>query len=445
MAKVREDLQAIYMAAIDAVNPMTAVETHVRRKNNALQLLSGEHIIKEFDLGGFRRVIVTGAGKATAPMARAVEALLGDRLDEGLVCVKYGYTDTLKQIKIIEAAHPVPDSNGVSGAKQILELLKSANADDLVVSLISGGGSALLPLPPESISLEEKRETTSLLLKCGAGIHEINTVRKHLSLVKGGNLARAAGGATVINLMISDVVGDNMDVIASGPFVPDRSTFHDAMEIIERYGLMDRVPATVSEHIRSGARGDIEENPRSDDPVFKNITNLIVASNIIALQAARNEATARGYNSIILSSMIEGDTKDAAFWHSRVAREIVASSNPVTPPACIVSGGETTVVVTGGGLGGRNMEFAMHAALHIAGQERITMASVGTDGSDGPTDAAGAVADGFTLDQSRKMGIDINVYIASNDSYHFHEQLGNLIVTGPTNTNTMDVRIILVL
>ncbi len=445
MSKAREDLKAIYMAAIAAVNPVTAVETHVKRKDNALHLLSGGHIIKEFDLSRFRRVIVTGAGKATAPMARAVEALIGDRLDEGLICVKYGYTDALRLVKIIEAAHPVPDSNGVRGAKQILELLKSANADDLVISLISGGGSALLPLPPEPISLEEKRETTSLLLKCGAGIHEVNTVRKHLSLVKGGNMARAAGGATVINLMISDVVGDNMDVIASGPFVPDRSTYRDALEIIERYGLTDRVPASVSGRIRSGVRGDIDENPGSGNAIFRNITNLIVASNIIALQAARNEATARGYNSIILSSMIEGNTRDAAIWHSRVAREIVASSNPVPPPACVVSGGETTVMVTGDGLGGRNMEFAMHAALDIAGQEGITMASIGTDGSDGPTDAAGAVADGSTLDLSRKMKIDINEYIASNDSYHFHEKLGNLIVTGPTNTNTMDVRIIMVL
>ncbi|MBP7734687.1 MAG: glycerate kinase [Spirochaetes bacterium] len=445
MSKAREDLTAIYKAAIAAVNPVTAVDTHVRRKNNTLQLLSGEQVMKEFDLDGFRRIIVTGAGKATAPMARAVEELLGDRLDEGLICVKYGYTDRLQKIKIIEAAHPVPDANGVKGAKQVLDLLNSATADDLIISLISGGGSALLPLPPEPISLEEKRETTSLLLKCGAGIHEVNTVRKHLSLVKGGNLARAAGGATVINLMISDVVGDNMDVIASGPFVPDRSTFRDALGIIENYGLDDQVPASVLGRIQMGVRGDIEENPGSDDPIFKNITNLIVASNIIALQAARDEAVARGYNSIILSSMIEGDTRDAAFWHSRVAREIAASSNPVSAPACVVSGGETTVVVNGDGLGGRNMEFAMHAALFIEGMERITMASVGTDGSDGPTDAAGAVADGLTLDQSRKMGIDINTYIASNDSYHFHEKVGNLIVTGPTNTNTMDVRIILVL
>ncbi len=365
MSKVRDDLKAIYTAAIAAVNPVTAVETHIKRKKDILQLFSGEHIFKEYNLDQYDRIVVVGAGKATAAMARAMEGFLGDRIDTGLICVKYGYTDTLTKIKIIEAAHPVPDGSGVAGAKKIVELLQSTGGDDLVISLISGGGSALLPLPPDPISLEDKRETTSFLLKSGASIHEVNTVRKHLSLVKGGNMAKAAGRATVINLMISDVVGDNMDVIASGPFVPDRSTFRDAWEILKKFRLAEKVPPSVSARISSGLRGDIEENPGPDDPVFSRITNLIVASNIIALQAAKNEAAARGYNSMILSSMIEGDTKDATFWHARIAREIINSANPVPVPACVISGGETTVVVTGDGLGGRNMEYAMHAALHI--------------------------------------------------------------------------------
>ncbi|HPC39324.1 MAG TPA: glycerate kinase [Spirochaetota bacterium] len=444
MSKIRDDLKAIYTAAIAAVDPVAAVDAHLTRKDDALRLFNGGHIYKEYRLGDYSRVLVVGAGKATAAMARAVETLLGDRVDTGLICVKYGYTDRLERIKIIEAAHPVPDSSGVDGAKKIVELLNSAGSDDLVISLISGGGSALLPLPPDPISLEDKRETTSLLLKCGASIHEVNTVRKHLSLVKGGNMAKAAGGATVINLMISDVVGDNMDVIASGPFVPDRSTFRDAWNVFEKYGLSEKVPPTVAGRIRAGCRGDIEENPGPDDPVFAKVTNLIVASNIIALQAARNEAVSRGYNSIILSSMIEGDTGDTAAWHARIAREILASSNPVPAPACVISGGETTVIVTGDGLGGRNMEYAMHAAVHIEGLERVTMASIGTDGSDGPTDAAGACADGGTLKEARERGMDIRHYIDTNDSYHFHERLGTLIRTGPTNTNTMDVRILLI-
>ncbi|HNW27216.1 MAG TPA: glycerate kinase [Spirochaetota bacterium] len=444
MSKVRDDLKAIYTAAIAAVNPVTAVKTHLIRKDETLQLLSGGRVYKEYRLGDYSRVLVVGAGKATAAMARAVEMIFGDRIDTGLICVKYGYTERLDKIKIIEAAHPVPDSNGVAGAKKIVELLNSAGDDDLVISLISGGGSALLPLPPEPISLEDKRETTSLLLKCGASIHEVNTVRKHLSLVKGGNMAKAAGRATVINLMISDVVGDSMDVIASGPFVPDRSTFHDARAILDKYGLSERVPSSVAGRIRAGCSGDIKENPGPDDPVFARVTNLIVASNIIALQAARDEAVSLGYNSIILSSMIEGDTRDAAAWHARIAREILASSNPVPAPACVISGGETTVVVTGTGLGGRNMEYAMHATVHIEGLERVTMASIGTDGSDGPTDAAGALADGFTLKAAGERGMDIRQYISNNDSYHFHETLGTLITTGPTNTNVMDVRILLV-
>lgn len=444
MSKVRDDLKALYTAAIAAVNPATAVETHLARNNEILQLRAGGRVYKEYRLGDFSRVIVVGAGKATAPMARAVEALLGDRIDAGLICVKYGYTDRLDRVTTIEAAHPVPDSSGVEGARKIVELLNGAGEGDLVISLISGGGSALLPLPPDPISLEDKRETTALLLKCGASIHEINTVRKHLSLVKGGNMAKAAGRATVINLMISDVVGDNMDVIASGPFVPDRSTFRDAGEILDKYGLSEKVPSPVAGRISAGARGDIEENPGPGDPVFAKVTNLIVASNIMALQAARDEAVSRGYNSVILSSMIEGDTGDAAAWHARIAREILASSNPVPAPACVISGGETTVVVTGDGLGGRNMEYAMLAAVQIEGLSRVTMASIGTDGSDGPTDAAGALADGLTLKESRERRMDIRQYINNNDSYHFHEKLGTLIKTGPTNTNTMDVRILLV-
>jgi hydroxypyruvate reductase len=444
MSKARDDVKSIYSAAIKAVNPAAAVASHVKRKKNNLLVYSQGGQFKEYNLRSFHRIIVVGAGKASASMAREIENLLGDRIDAGCICVKYGYSDALSKIQIVEASHPVPDANGMTGARTMLDLLSGTGEHDLVISLISGGGSALLPLPPDTITLDEKRATTSLLINCGAGIHEVNMVRKHLSLVKGGNMAKAARRATVINLMISDVVGDNMDVIASGPFVPDKSTYRDALDVLERYGLKEKVPTSVTERIKSGARGDIEENPGPGSPLFKRVTNLIVASNIIALEAAKNEAERLGYHSIILSSMIEGDTKDAALWHSRIAREIAASSNPVPAPACIISGGETTVVVTGGGRGGRNMEFAMHAALFIDGHETITAASIGTDGTDGPTDAAGAVVDGTTARLSREKGIDIHEYVKKNDSYHFHEKMGNLIITGPTNTNVMDVRIIIV-
>ncbi len=444
MSDVRQDLQAIYTAAIAAVEPEAAVRAHLTLKKNNLRLESRGRAIISVDLDHCGRILVVGAGKATAPMARAVERIIAGRISGGCICVKHGYTSDLSVIEQIEASHPVPDANGMAGARKILDLLRGAREDDLVISLISGGGSALLPLPPDGITLEEKRETTSHLLKSGATIHEMNTVRKHLSLVKGGNLAQAAGGAAVINLMISDVVGDDIDVIASGPFVPDRSTFADALHVLERYGLAGSVPASVVERIRSGSRGELPENPGPDSPLFSNVTNLVIASNIMALEAAKGEADRRGYTSVILSSMIEGDARDTALWHSRIAREIRGSSNPVPAPACVISGGETTVKVTGGGMGGRNMEFAMHAALFIDGEEGITMASIGTDGSDGPTDAAGAVAESGTAERVRVKGIDIGEYIRNNDSYNFHERIGTLIKTGPTNTNVMDIRIMLI-
>ncbi len=438
------DLKAIYTAAIRAVDPAVAVASHLKRRGDTLHLISENTRASEYDLARYNRVLLVGAGKATAPMARAVETLLGGRLDAGCICVKDGYSDTLSKTEIIEASHPVPDERGAGAARRMLEMLEGAGEGDLVISLISGGGSALLPLPPDPITLEEKRHTTELLLKSGASIHEMNAVRKHLSLVKGGNMAKAARRATVINLMISDVVGDDIDIIASGPFAPDGSTFDDALRILKQYGIDGRVPSSVSERIGAGTRGEIEENPHEGSPVFDRVANLVVASNIIALRAAKEESSRLGYNALILSSMIEGDTREAAFWHSRIAREEASTSNPVAKPACIVSGGETTVAVAGDGLGGRNMEFAMQAARFIDGLDGVTIASVGTDGTDGPTDAAGAVVDGTTMSVSRDRGVNIEDYMNRNDSYHFHQKTGGLIITGPTKTNVMDIRIMLI-
>lgn len=444
MNNVRDDIEAIYNKAISAVNPAHAIKKHISLKDNRLILYSDGEPYRNFDIENFKRIFVVGSGKATAPMARAIEEILGKLITGGCISVKYGYTEELSMIDTIEASHPVPDENGLATAKRIKELLLNTEENDLVISLISGGGSALLPLPPDSITLDEKRETTNLLLRCGATIHEVNSVRKHLSLVKGGNLARAAYPATVINLMISDVVGDNMDVIASGPFIPDNSTFQDAIDILQKYKIMDSVPESVSEYLESGSLGKIEENPGRDSPIFQRITNHIIASNIIALKSAKDESEKRGYNSIILSSAFEGETKDVAFFHSKIAREVLDSSNPIDRPACIISGGETTVTVTGKGLGGRNMEYALHGAIFINGYSNITLCSVGTDGTDGPTDAAGAISDGYTLEKATKKGLDITEYIKNNDSYNFFKELGDLIITGPTNTNVMDIRIILV-
>ncbi len=441
---MRENLKKIYRAAIEAVNPEKALASCLSLDKGILKVCSNRKTVETFDLNRFKKIIVVGAGKATASMAKAIEDILGTRITHGCIIVKYGYTRTLFAIETIEAAHPLPDQNSIAGAKQIKQLLEDASVDDLVISLISGGGSALLSLPPANLSLEEKQCATDLLIKSGAAIHEINVVRRHLSLVKGGNLARAAYPSTVLNLMVSDVVGDKIDVIASGPFVHDDSSFSDALGVLGKFNLIRRIPPGALAHITEGAHNELNKTDDRNDNKLAKTTHLIIASNILCLEAAKQTAEDLGYNSIILSSAIEGDTREAAAWHSRIAMEVTASSNPLMAPACIISGGETTVRVMGSGKGGRNMEFAMQAASFIDGFENIMIASIGTDGTDGPTDAAGAMAHGFTMKNAAGMGLDINQYLQNNDSYHFFKSLGDLIVTGPTHTNVMDIRIILI-
>lgn len=441
----KDNLKKIYEAAIEAANPEKAIHACLRINNNVLELYTKDKIIKTFDLDRFKRIFVVGAGKATAAMAKAVEDILGHRIHKGIICVKYGYTRNLGVIKTIEADHPLPDENSIAGARQIKELLEGTRADDLVISLISGGGSALLCLPSEGITLREKQRVTDLLIKSGAAIHEINLVRKHLSLVKGGNLAKSASPSTILNLMVSDVVGDRIDTIASGPFVADDATFSDALGVIGKYSLIRKIPPPALACIAEGANNELYRPDETiNHPIIHEITHFIIASNIRSLRAAKRKAKDLGYNCLILSSAIEGDTRDAAAWHARIALEVLASSNPIPVPACIISGGETTVRVKGEGKGGRNMEFALHTAPLIDGFENLMIASVGTDGTDGPTDAAGAVAHGLTLKNAEKIGMDVQAYMNNNDSYHFFKALDDLIITGPTHTNVMDIRIILV-
>lgn len=440
---LKSDFHAILSAAIDAIDPYNAVSRHLAVKDSFLSPAARPGAFPVMDLDSFRRIIVVGAGKATAPMARAVEELLGNRISAGLIAVKDGHRDRLEIVEQVEASHPVPDARGCAAAARILDLVKDCGESDLVISLFSGGGSALIPAPAEGITLREKQAVTDLLLRSGATISEINAVRKHISLVKGGMLAAAAHPATVLNLMVSDVVGDDTGVIASGPFRPDASTFSAAMGVLEKYGITSNVPYAVLNRLEIGKAGTLKETPKPGDELFSRVYSLIVASNIEALVAARDAAVKLGYSTLILSSMIEGDTADAARWHARIAREIAASGHPAPRPACVLSGGETTVMVRGGGKGGRNMEFALHAAVELDGIDNILIGSAGTDGTDGPTDAAGAVADGTTMARARRAGLDAADFIAQNDSYHFFEKLGDLVMTGPTRTNVMDVRIIL--
>jgi hydroxypyruvate reductase len=426
------------------VDPYEAVKHFVRLEGENLVLHKDEDTETVLDLQGVARVFVVGGGKATAPMARAVEDILGERIRKGIINVKYGFAEGLHRTELIEAGHPLPDQKGVEGARKILDLLKSAGERDLIFSLISGGGSALLPLPAGTITLAEKQALTKKLLECGASIDEINAIRKHISLSKGGQLARAAFPATTVNLMLSDVVGDKMDVIASGPFVPDQSTFKEAWSVVEKYKLTD-IPESIRVHLQKGHEGRIPETPKAGDVVFSRVYNRIVGSNRLALEAAKEEAERVGYTTLILSSMVEGETKEVARVHTAVAKEILASGQPLRVPACVISGGETTVTLRGHGLGGRNQEFCLAAALDLMDlPPRVVVLSGGTDGNDGPTPAAGAIVDQQTVQRGIQAGMNAAEYLRNNDSFRFFEKTGELLITGPTKTNVMDVRLVLV-
>ena len=435
--KLRRQAVAIFRAALAAADPVAATLRHVRLSDGVLVARR-----TRYPLRSIRKIHVIGGGKAGAAMARAIEkldlpkALRGD----SLVNVKDGNRAKLRWIQLNECGHPVPDQRGVHGAESIAEIATGAGPDDLLLCLVSGGASALLPLPAPPITLEEKQAATRLLLASGANIHEINTVRKHISLIKGGQLARMAYPARVLSLILSDVIGDDLDVIGSGLTAPDASTFGGAKTVLEKYGIISRVPASVRERLESGARGEIRETPKAGDPAFTRTQNLVVGSNRLAVEAAAAHARELGFNTIILSTMVEGETREIARMHAAIAKEIARYGHPIAPPACVITGGETTVTLRGDGLGGRNQEFVLAAAIDLAGLDGAVVLSGGTDGTDGPTPAAGAIADGQTIER----GPGAPQYLAANDSYHYFEKLNDLLITGPTNTNVADVRVVLV-
>ena len=427
-------------AALEAVEPAAAVRRHVRREGQIL--FAGE---KSFDLAEIENIYVVGAGKAAAPMAVAIEEILGDRIADGVVNVRYGHTAPTRKIRINQAGHPIPDDKSVQGAREILELCQRAGPRDLVICLISGGGSSLMVLPVDGITLSDKRRLTNALLRSGATIKEMNAVRKHLSLVKGGNLLRAAQPAEVVTLVMSDVVGSPLDVIASGPTVPDTTTYADARAAFATHALEDQVPAAIREVLARGAAGELPETPKPGDPIFARTHNLVVGSNEIAARALMRRAQARGLNALLLSTFIEGEAREVGIVLAAIAREICATGQPLPRPACLVGSGETTVSVRGRGRGGRNQELALAAAPLIEGLKDTLVVGFATDGVDGPTDAAGAIAHDATCQRARQLGLDPAHYLADNDSFHFFEQLGDLIVTGPTNTNVADIMFVLVL
>ncbi len=439
LQKMRQDAIRIFNAGLAAVEPEDCIHRCCRLERNILEV--GK---QTYDLDKFDEIIIIGAGKAGASMASAVEEILGNRITAGLIIVKYDHVKPLHKIDLVEAGHPIPDENGVAGAKKILEFAENADEKTLVICLISGGGSALMALPSAGLTLKDKQETTEVLLGCGAAIHEINTIRKHLSRIKGGFLAEAVYPATMVCLVLSDVVGDNLETIASGPAAGDAGTFGQCLEIIKAHGIKDHIPKPVLQHLEKGFKGIVPETPKNGNPVFENVFHAVIAGNIDALLNADKKAVQLGYNSVILSSMIQGEAIDTAAFHTAIAAQTLATGHPLKPPACILSGGETVVTIRGTGKGGRNQEFALASAIKIKDMENIVILSAGTDGTDGPTDAAGAIADHTTVERASALGLAPEQFLKDNNSYEFFDRISDLFKTGPTNTNVMDIAIMLI-
>jgi hydroxypyruvate reductase len=424
----------VMQSALAAVEPGEAVRRALRRDGDTLTV--GD---RSYALGAYDRVIVVGAGKASAPMAAAVEHVIGERVADGLVVVKHGHTHPTRTVKLREASHPIPDESCVNGTAELVGLLGTTGPRDLVVVVLSGGGSALMLLPADGITLPDMQQTTDLLLRAGATINELNTIRKHLEQAKGGGLARMAAPSDVLALVLSDVVGNPLDVIASGPTVPDTSTFADTCAIVDRFGIWDRLPASVVSRLHDGRDGKIADTPKPGDPLFARVQTVVVASNELAAEAGVRQAESEGLSAMLLTTYVEGEAREVAKVVAAFAREEAARNNPLPQPACLVLGGETTVTVKGTGMGGRNQELALAASIKIAGQENIIIAALATDGNDGPNDATGALVDGSTVARARALGLDPDAYLANNDAYHFFEALGDLLLTGPTNTNVNDL------
>jgi glycerate-2-kinase len=440
----RVELIDIYQSALKAADPYRAVKNHL--------FLSGDYLSAagvDYELKVFRRIIVIGAGKGTAPMAQAVEDILNDRINEGIVIVKYGHTRPLRKIVQREAAHPLPDEAGLRATAEIRELLKGAGEETLVICLLSGGASSLLVAPADGITLSDKRIVTDLILSAGADIHELNSVRKHLSAVKGGRLAEIAYPATILTVILSDVIGDRLDVIASGPTVPDSSSFRDALHVIHKYSLEKKIPSGVFSLLHLGVAGVIPDTPKSGAVFFQQVRNIIVGSIRQSLEAARVRGAELGLEPQLLTSELQGEAREAARFLAQTALS-ARDSMKAGERRCLLSGGETTVAVKGTGKGGRNQELALAFALETEGKDGFSLLSAGTDGTDGPTDAAGAVVDGTTAPKAREMGMNPMEFLTNNDSYGFFQKFDELtgekthLTTGPTGTNVMDMQIILV-
>ena len=426
-------IRNIFDESLLAVDPYKAVSRHC------------DYVLSRYEKEKLNKLYLISFGKAAPSMARALADGVGNALTMGIVITKYNHTGKQRfadVIAVYEAGHPIPDENGMRATGEVLKLLKQADEGTIVVFLISGGGSALLTRPHEGISLAENQAVTDLLLKAGTDIQELNTVRKHISAVKGGRLAEITYPAKMVSLILSDVIGDPLDVIASGPTSPDTSTYNDAMKVIQKYGLTEKIPGSVITILNIGVKGNIAETPKKEAPVLIGIDNIIIASNAIAVEAAKKAAERSGYKTTVISNELSGEASQVAKDLARTAldlKKIMKRDEKV----CLIAGGETTVTVKGDGKGGRNTEMALAFGLAIQEQPGITFLSAGTDGTDGPTDAAGAIVTGQMFSTAIENGLDPQDYLTRNDSYTFFKAINGLVITGPTGTNVMDIQLIL--
>jgi glycerate-2-kinase len=434
----RQIVEDIFLSAVRRVTPSVLIPSVLSLDGNVLR--AGKI---SFQLNEINKIFVIGAGKASAAMALEVEKILGDRIDKGHIIVKYGHSCRLKHIKVTEAGHPVPDKKGFKATRSLLEIATEAGERDLVICLISGGGSALLADFPDGSSAKEVIAMNDLLVKCGAGISEINAVRKHTSNVKGGQLVRAVFPATLLNLVLSDVPGDPLDVIASGPTVPDPTTFAQALEVISKYDLTQKISGDIIDHLNNGLKGLIPETPKPSDPVFGKTVNLLIGTNRVALEEAVRKALEYNINALIIDTKLQGDVSTIADYIVDTAVRFRNDHNEVKP-VCLLFGGETTVKMTGKGKGGRNQHLALLVSLLLKDLPGMTFLSGGTDGNDGPTDAAGAIVDSDTYNQAVSGKIIPEKYIAAFDSCNFFRKAGGHVITGPTMTNVMDVMVMIV-
>lgn len=428
----------ILTAALKAADPADAIRAHVSWHQNVLCVNDAEYALPPG-----RGVCVFGAGKASAVMAATLEEIIGERITTGWVNTKYGHALSTRRVTVHEAGHPLPDEQGLIGTRKMLELMRQTDQKDLILCPISGGGSALLTLPVEGVSLADLAALTDALLRSGATINEFNAVRKHLSQVQGGQFIKAAYPRPVVSLILSDVVGSPLDVIASGPTVPDPTTFADAWAVLEKYRLLGHIPASVEKHLQRGLTGEISETPKPGDPIFAHTQNIVVADVAMAAEAAVRRARGLGFHTLLLTTWLGGEAREVGYFLAGIARTIHERGQPLSRPACVIAGGETTVTVRGSGLGGRNQELALAAALGIEGLPGTLIVSWASDGGDGPTVATGAVVDGGTVSRARARGLIPERYLQNNDSYSFFRDLGELWVTGPTRTNVNDLILIL--